>query len=284
MTFRDAAAAMMLTTGLASLGETVREALTLGNKVDSRFWKNWRVLKFTTGPYLMFTASVEIRRWEGAGLLVLDTTTTSHTAGNSTQENHTRTTIDQTTGQVIETWKISDSRCTRFLYSEDRVTIEVLALKETTEATVEAADVLSRWTYAIPLDPTSGKPSPIIDFAALIIQLPNEPLFAVGQSTNHWLATSNGPQEVKVQVIQERDNVRTCEDLRDHRQRCIKTKELLLKISDRSVKPDNNGVVGMAGPVWLWVEAGSRTPLEIDGRLPHLKGHLELGLSCIAAS
>jgi hypothetical protein len=284
MTFRDAATAMMLTTGLASLGESVREALNLGNKVDSRFWKSWTTLKFTTHPYLLFTAGVEIRRREGAGLLALDTATSSHATGNSPQVNRTRTTVDQTTGRLIETWKISDSGCTRFLYSEDHVTVEVLAPKETPESTAEAADVLSRWKYPIPLDPTSGRSSKILDFAALILQLPNEPLFAVGQSTHHWLATSTGPQEVKVQVIQERNNVRTCQDMRVDKQRTLQTKELLLKISDRGVEPENKQLVGMAGPVWIWVEAESRTPLELDGRLPHLKGHLELGLSGIATS
>jgi|GEM_PF-5226194 len=283
MTFRDAANAMIVSSGLGSLGSAFRDALRRTPRTVDRFRQNWTSLQFSTGPYFMFTANVEIRRREGAGLLVLDTSTTSRRAGRVSRENRTRTVLEQATGRVLESWKVSEEKSTRFLYTEDGYTVESLSPGRSLEAVMDRPEVRSQWTCRNPIDPATGDPAPILDFAALVNRLPGEPLSSVGDSVERWLATSGGPRKVQVQVTEERAGQRTVQDLGNGSPCAFRTRELLLRIDGRPEDPDRDGLIGMTGPILLWLEAGSGIPLEVSGRLPNLKGHLELELTGVAA-
>ena len=268
MGLRSATASAMVQSGFAALGLT-RE---IG------FLQDWNVLRFETGPYFMFTAAVELRRTAVAGLLQLETSTKARRAGSQPVENRTRTTIDLSRGSLVETCKISRTKCTRFRYENGLYVVEFLPPADSFAETV-AAPVRTTRSFSLPLDEVGCGPVQPVDFAALVYGLSRQALFAQGDTTTQWLATSSGPREVQIRVAEERNHRRTCRDLDLNRYRTVNTRELLLRITPTDREPQRTGLMGLMGPMSIWIDADTRTPLEVDGRLPNLPGHLELDLT-----
>lgn len=255
----------------------------LGLSRETGFLQDWNLLRFETGPYFMFTAAVELRRTERAGLLLLDTGTTARRAGSQPVENRTRTTIDLNGGGLVETCKLSRTKATRFRYERGVYRAEFLpAVKSFEEA--DDAEIRTTWTFNLPLDEAGRGPVQAVDFAALVYNLAAQPLYTHGDSVKVWLATSAGPRQVEIRVMEERDYRRTCRDLNHNRYRTLNTRELLLRIAPTGQEPGRTGFMGLQGPTSIWIDADSRLPLEVDGRLPNLPGHLELDLSGFSVS
>ncbi len=270
MGLRSATASALVQSGIAALG-AARE---------TGFLLDWKVLRFETGPYFMFTAAVELRRTEGAGLLVLETATTGQRAGSAPVENRTRTTLDTVNGgDMVETCKLSRTKCTRYRYENGEYVVEFLPPTGSFEKAAASNQVRTSWSFSLPPGKTGQGQVQIVDFAALVYGLSHQPLFATGDSVNLWLATSTGPREVDIRVAEERAYRRTCRDLDLRRYRTLNTRELLLQITPVDPEPRREGFMGLMGPTSIWIDADTRIPLEVDGRLPNLPGHLELDLT-----
>ena len=84
--------------------------------------------------------------------------------------------------------------------------------------------------------------------------------------------------------MEERTYRRTCRDLDSRRYRTTNARELLLQIRPVDREPREQGFMGLIGPTSIWIDAETRTPVEVDGRLPNLPGHLELDLTAYSAS
>jgi len=268
MGLRAATATAIVQSGFSTLG-LIREA---------GFLQDWNVLRFETGPYFMFTAVVELRRTVQSGFLLLETTTTGRRAGSRPVENRTRTTIELASGRLVETCKLSRAKCTRYRYEDGRYVVEFLAAAETFEECA-AGTVRSSRTFTLPLGGAGRGPVQAMDFAAMVYGLTRQPLHATGDTTTQWLTTSTGPREVRISVAEERSSRRTCRDLDLRRYRTVNTRELLVRITPVDREPRRTGFMGLMGPTSIWIDADTRTPLEVDGRLPNLPGHLELDLT-----
>jgi hypothetical protein len=270
MGLKSATASALVQSGIASPGLTR----------ETGFLLDWKVLRFETGPYFMFTAAVELRRTEGAGLLVLETATTGHRAGSAPVENRTRTTLDTVNGGgMVETCKLSRTKCTRYRYESGVYVVEFLPPASSFEEAMASNQVRTSWSFSLPPCKTGHGPVQVVDFAALVYGLAHQPLYATGDSVTQWLATSAGPREVKVCVAEERTYRRTCRDLDLRRYNTVNTRELLLQIAPVDPEPRREGFMGLLGPTSIWIDVDTRIPLEVDGRLPNLPGHLELDLT-----
>ena len=268
MGLRTATASAMVQSGFTALGLSR----------ETGFLEDWSVLRFETGPYFMFTAAVELRRSAEAGLLLLETSTVGRRAGSHAVENHTRTTLDPSTGNLVETCKLSGTKCTRYRYENGHYRVELLPTAGSIDEAL-AGRVQTTGSFSLPLDEAGRGPVSPVDFAALVYGLSRQPLFAPGDATTQWLATSTGPREVLIRVAEERDNRRTCRDLELRRYRTVNTRELLVRITATDREPSRTGFMGLMGATSIWIDAETRTLLEVDGRLPNLPGHLELDLT-----
>ena len=268
MGLRTATASALVQSGIASLGLAT----------ETGFLHHWNILRFETGPYFMFTAAVELRRSESAGLLVLETGTMGRRAGSLPVENRTRTIIDPDSGAMVETCKLSSSKCTRYRYENGLYLVESMPPADSFKE-AENGQIRTSWSFSLPLDESGRGPVQAVDFAALVYGLSGQPLFTTGDTVTQWLATSTGPREVKIRVAEEREYRRTCRDLNLKRYRTVNTRELLLRITPTDPEPRREGFMGLMGPTSIWIDAETRTPLEVDGRLPNLPGHLELDLT-----
>lgn len=268
MGLRTATASAMVQSGIAALGL---------NR-ETGFLQDWSVLRFETGPYFMFTAAVELRRTVVAGLLHLETDTSGRRAGSRAVESRTRTTIELSSGRLVETCKLARAKCTRYRYENGLYVVEFLPAVDSFEAAA-AGRVRSTLSFTLPLDDSGSGPVQISDFAALVYRLSRQPLHAVGDTTTRWLATSAGPRQVRIRVAEERSIRRTCRDLDLKRYRTVQTRELLVRITPTDHDPGPTGCMGLMGPTSIWIDADTRAPVEVDGRLPNLPGHLELDLA-----
>ncbi|MBD3868987.1 MAG: hypothetical protein IFK94_12745 [Acidobacteria bacterium] len=268
MGLRTATASAMVQSGFAALGL---------NR-ETGFLEDWNVLRFETGPYFMFTASAELRRTVQNGLLLLDTSTIGRRAGSRPLENRTRTTIDLSSGGIVETCKLARTKCIRYRYKNGCYVVEFLPFADSFEEAA-AGTVRSSVSYSLPLDEAGRGPVQIVDFAALVYGLSRQPLYALGDTTTQWLATSTGPREVQIRVAEERKIRRTCRDLDLKRYRTVQTRELLVRVTPADQELGPTGFMGLMGPTAIWIDADTRTPVEVDGRLPNLPGHLELDLT-----
>lgn len=268
MGLRTATASAMVQSGFAALG-LARE---------TGFLQDWNMLRFETGPYFMFTAAVELRRIVEANLLLLETDTTGRRAGSRPVENRTRTTIERSSGRLVETCKLSRAKTTRYRYENGLYVVEFLPAADSFEE-VSAGQVRSALSFSLPLNETGRGPVEISDFAALVYGLSRQPLYATGDTTTQWLATSTGPRQVRIRVAEERTIRRTCRDLDLKRYRTVQARELLVRITQTDQEPGPTGFMGLMGPTSIWIDADTRAPVEVDGRLPNLQGHLELDLT-----
>ncbi len=268
MGLRTATASAMVQSGFNALGLSR----------ESGFLQDWNMLRFETGPYFMFTAAVEMRRTLGAGLLQLETNAIGRRAGFQPVENRTRTTVEVAGGGMVETCKLSRTRCTRYRYENGLYVVESLPPADSFEQAA-AGQVQSSRSFTLPLDVSGRGPVQALDFAALVYGLSLQPLYAPGDTATQWLATSTGPRQMRIHVAEERDYRRTCRDMDLKRYRTVNTCELLLRITPTDKEPQTTAFMGLMGPMSIWIDAETRVPLELDGRLPNLPGHLELDLA-----
>jgi len=133
-----------------------------------------------------------------------------------------------------------------------------------------------------PAGPSPGSAPPLYDAYGMLLQLAREKLEKPGDEVVLTVATSHGPEPYRIRVTEARTSRREVEDLRTGNPLPqTSPRELRLRITPANPDPEDEGFMKMEGETEIWVEARTRTLLEIDGRIPRVPGRVEIHLAAV---
>ena len=129
--------------------------------------------------------------------------------------------------------------------------------------------------------PPAGDPSRWVhDYIAMIVRLAELPLGKVGDEATVRVSTSRGPVPMRIRAVSERTTRRTLTDLATGGRRTVDLRELRLRVTPLAGSPaETKGFLDMEGETELWVEARTRTLIEISGNVPNIPGRVVITLA-----
>jgi hypothetical protein len=114
----------------------------------------------------------------------------------------------------------------------------------------------------------------------MLIQLRRQQLQALGDEVTLHVATSDGPEAYRIAVSENRTSERTFLDLKTQEKTTLPVREFRLTVSPTDPQAEG-GFLNMEGEVEIWVEAETKTLLEIVGKVPKVPGKVKLVLSAM---
>jgi hypothetical protein len=239
-------------------------------------WSDWSRLEMKARSGL-FRGQVEFR-WtaapEGARLEV---TSVARLLG-ATVARYTAATRFDAAGRVREYRSTTRKHGRRFAFGERAYTVEKLRPHGDSTAPLEAWDVVSRAEFDYPQAGT-GLPVPVLDYYGMLLRLHEQRLSAPGDEVTVLVATQRGPRSYRMRVTEARTGQREFTRWPSGSRTSSRVRELRLTIAPED-PATRESFLNMEGETELWVEAESKTLLEIGGQMPHA-GRVRLTLSAI---
>ena len=121
----------------------------------------------------------------------------------------------------------------------------------------------------------------MFDYYGMLLHLGQLDLHRSGDEALIYVATTRGPVRYVVRVGEQRTTRRTLTDLNGGAKRKIPCRELRLRIRPADPERADEGFLRMEGETELWVEARSKTLIEVRGNAPRVPGRLRLRLSAV---
>ena len=126
---------------------------------------------------------------------------------------------------------------------------------------------------AVAIDPARW----VHDYIAMIVRLHDLPLHKVGDQATVRVLTSQGGAPMRVRVSEERTVRRDLTDLATGKSTSMTFRELRLRVTPLAGSAsDTKGFMNMEGETELWVEAATRTLMEISGEVPKVPGRVDI--------
>lgn len=270
MSSRMAGAALtaMLILGSAPLAETDTAA--------PGPWQTWSRLRLKAHGFPLFFGRFEMIRPSGGNPSQLETRSTASIFGQRVAASRTLTTFDESTGRTARFLSQSRKRAQRYEFGETSYSVEKLAPPPGGPVPLEQWSVTSRREFAYP-----AEDGPLFDYYGMLLHLREVHLHAIGDEVTLNVATADGPQPFRIRVDESR--VSQCEytDLTSGKEKTVSVREFRLRITPADPARAGEGFLHMEGETEIWVEAGSKTPLEISGKVPKVPGRVRLLLNAL---
>jgi len=229
----------------------------------------------------LFSGDLELRVEREADKSVLTTRTTASFLGASVASSRTRTVIDPATGRTERYEMSSPKRGRRYRFDENGYSVEKLApLEGESEAPLDRWEVRSTARYDYPRGP-DGSAVRVYDYYGMLMHLRDLPLDEPGDEATVYVATPGGPLPYVVRVGEARSSAQSYRDLRTARVETLQVREFLLQILPADPEHADEGFLKMTGQTELWVEAVSKTPLSLSGRVRRIPGTVTLVLTAL---
>jgi len=240
-------------------------------------WAGWTTLRLdaTAGP--LFDGQVEIRLDESAGERRMRTRSSATLLGLEVARAWTETVLDAGTGRPRSCVAYSPKRGRRYRFGDAAYSVEKLRPPEGPEVPPERWEVTSREEFANPEGGASD--GWLHDSYGMLLGLRALGLNEPGDAAAVHVATSGGPELFRVSVEERRTRRRSYTDLASGEPTSSDVHELRLRIVPAGAEADE-GLLGMEGETEVWVEAATKTPIEISGQVPQV-GRVTLSLAAL---
>jgi hypothetical protein len=240
-------------------------------------WRTWRTIEMKARSGL-FRGTVQMRLSGGpAEGRRLEVQTVARFLGATVGRSTTVTQFDAQ-GRVTDYSSSSKKRGRRFHFGERGYTVEKLRPRGDANAPLDAWEVAARAEFPYP-ETASGQPGRVLDYYGMLLRLHEHKLAAPGDEVSLVVATASGPRTYRVRVREGRTSEREVTDLSTGKRTTARVRELRLSIAPEDPTV-NEGFLNMEGETELWVEAESKTLLEVGGKLPNV-GKVKLLLTAI---
>jgi hypothetical protein len=128
--------------------------------------------------------------------------------------------------------------------------------------------------------PAADPSSWVHDYIAMIVRLHDLPLRKMGDEARVSVLTSKGAAPMRIRVAEERDVRRDLTDLASGKPTSATFHELRLRVTPLAGSPsDTKGFMNMEGETELWVDAATRTLMEISGEVPKVPGRVDINIA-----
>ena len=187
-------------------------------------------------------------------------------------------TMDRKSGRPLEFLEVKPGeKANRWKFRDDGISHE--KLRPHKGAPDEPID---KWAVSRS-EKLSGGADPagwVHDYIAMIVRLRELPITKPGDQAIVRVSTNRGAVRLRVSASEERTENRTFTDLATGAHRAVDLRELRLRVSPLEGDPaEAKGLLNMEGETELWVEATTRTLIEISGNVPKVPGRVVITLS-----
>ncbi len=231
-------------------------------------------MRFKAKAIPLFSGQVVMRVTEDSDGRRLDTTMTARFIGATIARTTSTTRFDPVTGMTKEYRSFSRKRGRHYIFGERSYTVEKLRPAEQNDGDWQ---VVLRSEFPYPEADDGRSVTQLLDYYGMLLYLRQVELNAPGDEIELHVATSSGPETYRIRVSERRSRERIIIDTATGKKRPLTARELRLIITPAD--PDAaEGFLNMEGETEIWVEAESKTPLEIVGRIPRVPGKVRLVL------
>lgn len=240
-------------------------------------WHGWTTLRLKASSAPLLRGRVELRLTEDVAGRRLETSTTASFIGATIARSETTTLIDSVTGRTKEYRSYSSRKGRRYTFGEQGYTVEKLRRAARGEGDWEVAS-----TREFPYPESNGGDDAhrLYDYYGMLLDLGAGALDAPGDEVTLYVATSKGPQAYRIRVDESRRGERTFRDLATGKKTKLPAREFRLTVAPADPKAEE-GFLNMKGDIEIWVEAETKTLLEIVGKVPKVPGKVKLVLSAM---
>jgi hypothetical protein len=240
-------------------------------------WRDWSALRLEVEQMPLLGGSVELRLDSSGGATRFETVSEARLLGAVVAEFRTATVMDRESGrtQRFESRSKDDGR--RYLFGEGDYDVEKLSADGDRDRPLADWRVTSRRQFAYPRD-LGRSPLPLLDYYGMIYHLRHLDLRRSGDEALVWVATSDGPVAYRLIVAESRESIRRYRDPADRSTKESRVEELRLRVLPADPDRAAAGFLRMEGETEIWVEARSKTLLQINGRVPRIPGTVRLTL------
>lgn len=240
-------------------------------------WENWSTLRLKAKGGALFSGRVEMTLSDAPGGRRLETEATAKFLGATLVRSWTESVFDGSTGRTRSYCSYSPKRGRRFVFGKEGYTVEKLSPPKGRGVPVDEWEVTSRAEFPFP---ASGGPVAVPhDYYGTLIHLRELELNRPGDEAAVYIATTKGAQLFRVLVAERRTRERSYTDLTTGEKETNAVEEFLLRIIPEDPESDE-GFLSMEGETEIWVEAKSKTPIEISGKVPKV-GRVKLLLTAM---
>jgi len=243
---------------------------------SSNRWNHWTTLQLeaTAGP--LFSGSFEMNLLGEPDGQRLETRSTAKFMGLTLAQSQSETVFDKRTGRTVSYRQSSSKSGRRFLFGERGYTVEKLRPPERDDLPLDEWEVKSSKEFPYPREGESDVfPR---DYYGMLLHLRDLDLDAPGDEVAIYVATAGGPKLFHVVVADSRTTERRYLDLRTGEKKTEMLNELRLRLTPGDPEVDE-GFLDMEGETEFWVEAESKTPIEINGKIPKVPGRVKVLLT-----
>lgn len=233
-------------------------------------WAGWKSLRLQVRSASLFSGRLEMQLVERSGQRCLETRATARLFGASIARSRTSSVLDRATGRTLEHLSVSRKRGRRYVFGEHGYTVEKFTSPQGPDGPRDRWETTSTKEYPYPPAAGDGTTPLLFDYYGMILRLRKEKLSRPNDETTLYVATPKGPQAYTISVGELRTAERTIKDLATGKSRTLKLREMRLRIRPTSEQSEDEGFLNMEGETELWVEAESKTPVEISGRVPRV--------------
>jgi len=247
-----------------------------GPSSSSNRWNNWTTLQLeaTAGP--LFSGRFEMNLVGDPEGQRLETRSSARFMGLTLAQSESETVFDERTGRTVSYRQSSSKSGRRFLFGESGYTVEKLRPPERDDLPLDEWEVKSSKEFPYPREGESDfLPR---DYYGMLLHLRDLDLDAPGDEAAIYVATAGGPKLFNVVVADSRTTERKYLDLRTGEEKTETLKELRLRLTPGDPEVDE-GFLDMEGEIEFWVEAESKTPIEINGKIPKVPGRVKVLLT-----
>lgn len=241
-------------------------------------WGAWERLELRARAAMFLSGSVEMRWGAAEGERQLTTETQARFLGATIARSSTLSRLDADDGRVIEYVDRQRDRARRYRFDNDGYTAEKLKPGDDPEAPLDAWRVVLSERYDYPLD-DDGRPVEVRDYYSTLFRLDELPLERGGDSCTVWVATSDGPQPYRLSLGEPREVRLKLRLDGERKRRRVELRQLRLRVEAADPERASEKFLGMQGEVEMWVEADSKTLVEIVGKVPKVPGLVTLELA-----
>jgi hypothetical protein len=240
-------------------------------------WHSWTTLRLKARSVPLLRGRVELRLSEDVGGRRLETSTTASFIGARIARSETTTLLDSVTGRTKEYRSYSSKKGRRYMFGEQGYTVEKLRRAKRSD---DDWEVTSTKEFPYPGSDDSGQTHRLYDYYGMLLDLGAAALDAPGDEIMLYVATSKGPQAYRIRVDESRLGERTFQDLATGKKTKLPSREFRLTVAPADPKAEE-GFLNMEGDLEIWVEAETKTLLEIVGKVPKVPGKVKLVLSAM---
>jgi hypothetical protein len=230
-------------------------------------WGGWSVLRLDADTGTFGSGKLELRLGTEGGARVVETDARAKILGMGVGRSRTKSVL-RDDGRTERFERFSKDRGRRYVFGKDGYKVEKLKPQKS------AGDEPGDWTVYFTTDhayPTEdGRVVRPFDYYAMLVHLRQAGLDRPGDEVEMWVATTDGPQPYRVRVVEERRHQRRWVDLASGEPREEPVRELRLTVTPADPTHAEEGFLKMQGETEIWVEAESKAPVEISGKVPRV--------------